>query len=258
MRKTALAFALSLLLPAVGCVTADEALKVHQSGMLVHEDPDGLGFLADGTPMLYDTPIALPRLSERVHYGLSVVDTTPLPAAWRLDTAPEGGVVVAAVHGGSALAHAGVRPLDRIEKVSGEDVTGVEDLRQRLERRRLRLTVRKPDGRRREVEVRRSREGVESSSTVKLLSLVSWANGNAGSGHKVGPGGILWNSRDVVFTSTGRTVHREEFGCLFDLFATRSEVDLETGEERSCVRVLWLFEFGDDPVAPPRDEEEDA
>ena len=80
MRRAALAFTLTLLLPAVGCVTADEALKVHQTGMLVHEDPDGVGFLPDGTPLIYETPIELPRLSERRRYGLSVVDTTPLPA----------------------------------------------------------------------------------------------------------------------------------------------------------------------------------
>ncbi|MCA8921003.1 MAG: hypothetical protein KDD82_04295 [Planctomycetes bacterium] len=260
MRFALLALTSALLIPALGCVTADEALKVHQTGALVHEDPEGLGFMADGTPLIYGQPVALPRVSEQTRYGVSFVDTTPLPVAWRLRAAPEGGVVVASVQRGSALARAGVRPLDRVERVGREVPEGkwaTNTIRQALEGGNdLELTLRRPNGELRQVSVAPNHEGIQTSSKVRLLSLVGWASGNAGSGYRVGPGGILWNSRDVTFTSPKHTVVRSEFGCLFDLFATRSEVDLETGEERSCVRLLWLFEFGDDQAVPEDEDEE--
>ncbi|MDC3379288.1 hypothetical protein OAX78_03300, partial [Planctomycetota bacterium] len=51
--------------------------------------------------------------------------------------------------------------------------------------------------------------------------------------------------RALVRAVDTRFVDRTSWGVLFNLFLYESETDLVTGEERSHIRLFWLFEFGD-------------
>lgn len=268
---------LALALLAAGCGN----LQTQENGAV---DP-GRQALPGGLPMTFDRlgdarvaerRVELPKGRELVRFGLTVVDVGPMH---RLVPAhvTELRVMVSSLERASPLAIAGLRPFDVIAAIDGQPVTTIDDAVSRLSAKEegdeVRLTVVRPGGESAEI----TAEAAERVLQTGGFWLPFLAERQAsGSGHALGLGPIdsLFYYRSAVDhwavpeqprpasadpaspfppveaelnrASRSRYSRRFEWGTLLNLFFYESEVDLQTGEERSRFRLFWILSFGDD------------
>lgn len=129
------AAACSLALVASGCAVPDWSLK----GKL-RSTPETLGggegrqpwgvlaFDELGSLTLNGQILSLPFAQEIHRFGVSFIDASALPSAWRPKHAAEGGPMVSAIGRASPLAIAGLRPFDIVRSVQGQTIREIEAL----------------------------------------------------------------------------------------------------------------------------------
>lgn len=242
--------------------------------------PGGLPMTFDrlGDARVAERRVELPRGRELVRFGLTVVDVGPLH---RLVPAHVGDhrVVVSSLERASPLAAAGLRPFDVITAVDGQPVATIDDVLSRLSAKaegdEVRLAVIRPGGEAAEIEAAAAERVLQSGGFwIPLLA----ERQKSGSGQALGLGPIdsLFYYRSAVEhwavppaepaeareaderspfppveaelnqASRSRFSRRFEWGTLLNMFVYESEVDLQTGEERSRFRLFWVLSFGDE------------
>lgn len=277
----ALAFAL-LVLPACGNLQVQESGGVDPGEQPL---PGGLPMTFDriGDARIALRRVELPKGREVARFGLTVVDATPLHRLVPPHVA-EHRVVVSSLERSSPFAAAGLRPFDVVVALDGQPVQTIADLVPRLAAKepgdQARLTVVRPDGSQADVSAEAS-EQVLASGGFKLPLLLERQTSGTGSALGVGPLDMLFYYRSALEhwaippptrpeeapptspfppvaapaaspdagrakASRSRFARRFEWGALLNLFLYESEVDLQTGEERSRFRLFWLLSFGDD------------
>jgi membrane-associated protease RseP (regulator of RpoE activity) len=269
-----------LALCLVALLTGCGNLQVIEGGPIdpgVQPLPAGLFMSFDrlGDATIALRPVDLPKGRELERFGLTVVDVAPLHRLVPAHVAPHR-IVVSSLERPSPLAAAGLRPFDVVVAVDGQPVTTIEDVIPRLAAKEpgepVTLTVIRPDGARGDVTAEAA-EQVLTSSSFKLPLLVE--RQSSGSGHSLGLGPIdmLFYYRAVTehralppqqrvqpteenpfppaaavqaMPSRSRFARRFEWGTLLNLLLWESVTDLQSGAERSRLRVLWVLSFGDD------------
>lgn len=274
MARPALLLLALLALPGCGNLHVMEAGPVDPG---LQPLPAGLFMTFDrlGDATIALRPVDLPKGRELERFGLTVVDVAPLHRLVPAHVPPHR-IVVSSLERPSPLAAAGLRPFDVIVAVDGHPVTSIKDVIPRLAAKApgevVLLSVIRPDGAPAEVSAEAA-ERVLASSSFKLPLLVErQASGN---GHALGVGPIDALFYYRAFTehralpppqrpqptadnpfppaaavqavpSRSRFTRRFEWGALLNLLLWERATDLQTGEERSRLRVLWLLSFGDD------------
>ncbi|MEZ6186451.1 MAG: PDZ domain-containing protein [Planctomycetota bacterium] len=205
--------------------------------------PSPLSFTEHGRPLVFERSLELPLAQEDLHYGVVVVDVSPLPAAWRPASAPEGGLVVSAIDRASPLAVAGLRCGDRILSVDGARATTPEEVVAGLQGARARLEVRQAASLEVTTIEADAVDGIRELDGWSLTGVATLVSSASGTGFKLGPLGALFCSRSVWLTDGVSYRDRTEWAALFDLIAYESETDPLTGKSRSRVRLFWFLEF---------------
>lgn len=244
--------------------------------------PGGLPMSFDrlGDVRVADRRVELPKGRELVRFGLTVVDVGPMHRFVPAHVA-EARLVVSSLERASPLAVAGLRPFDVITAVDGQPAASVDDVITRLgakdEGEQVRLSIVRPGGEATEV-VAEAAERVLQTGGFWVPFLAERLA--SGSGHALGLGPIdsFFYYRSMIDhwavpaeqpgqtgggeaaspfppveqtlsqASRSRFSRRFEWGTLLNLFFYESEVDLQTGEERSRFRLFWVLSFGDDLV----------
>lgn len=248
-----------LLLPLSACGSLDVSLPGRLgTPLLVRERPDGpLVWACDrlGNLTLNGRVLHLPTRAELARFGVTVVDTRPLPPAWRPDHVPAGGLLVTGLDTGSPLALAGLRPLDRIDAVDGQPVAHPEELVAALSvppGQAVQLALAHPDGALATLTAE-AVDGPRDAQTIRVPLLFERRHGSAGGAFGFGPLDALFYWRAAA-THTwdadpdcghSRYGERFEWGALANLILWE-RATLPDGQTRSRLRLLWLLSFGDD------------
>ena len=255
-----------LTLLASGCGALDVTLQgtvrtpLLQPAASSPAAPIALAFDRLGNLTLNGRLLDLPQAREEARYGVTVVDAGALPALWRPAHASDGGLLVAALDKASPLAIRGLRPFDRLLRLDGESVGPAPELIARLAAaEQVRLEGIRPDGTRFAIEAAPERR-VGDHYAIRVPFLFERRDAAAGAALGLGPMDLLgWYRRRVRHLyvedpALGHTVYRERFewGALGNLLLYERERDPLSGEERSRLRLLWLFSFGDDLDEGPR------
>jgi hypothetical protein len=201
-------------------------------------------------------PLELPSAREDTRFGVRLVDVGDLPPGWRPKHAAQGGFLVTLLHKASPLAVRGLRPLDRVVSLNGENLTDVATAQARLRdarRREVRLDGIHPDGRAFTIEAEASERVAESNKSHVPL-LFEQRSSSMGNAFAFGPLDTVfyWRAHKrhayVWDPKQGHSQYREcfEWGLLANVFVYERERDPLTGKEKSRVRFLWLLELGDD------------
>ncbi len=145
-----------LLAAVAGCRISGGTLEGRVKAMPVMlgvkgQEPWGrLAFDDFGNLSINGQVLSLPIAQENRRFGLSFVDASALPRAWRPAHASEGGLMVSSIELASPLAIAGLRPFDVVVALEGEPAVDGRSLATRLQQiapgRDVRLEALTPRG----------------------------------------------------------------------------------------------------------------
>jgi hypothetical protein len=257
--------ALLALLAAGGCAIDTE--EVDDQSYASYGERSGRPWYSidgQGNLLVDGHVLTLPTARENRRFGATFVDVTPLARPLRPLTAPDGGIVVAAIRSDSPLVRVGMRPFERIVAIDGQAVASLGSLVQTLESApegsQLKFTVRKharyvghhgedikqiPRGSdetlTRIVEVGGE---LDSGRQVWLPWVFEYVNHSDESEFTVGPFDVLFYTFNKHDLERDDTTDRFEWGALFNLIVYRSKslVDPD-GNVREPQRTVRLFYF---------------
>jgi hypothetical protein len=216
-----------------------------------YDGPSGrpeLSVDGEGNLIFHDHELDLPQGREDRRFGATFVDVTPLPRSWRPVTAPDGGVVVAAIRSDSPLALVGIRPFERVISVDGVAVASVGSLVHMLESAKddakLRVTCWShvkgdvaatylvPVG-----------EGLDAGHQVWLPFVFESYSRGGHSELTVGPADVLFYTFEKRSLHKHETVIHREWGALFNLIVYRStshvREDGTVGDTKHKIRLFY-------------------
>jgi PDZ domain len=224
------------------------------------DDPAGpvLAFDSLGNLTINGYGLRLPQGREIERFGITLVDAGALPPRWRPTHATDGGLLVASLQRSSPLAVAGLRVFDRVLDLDGVPARELDDvlspLRSLAHGQSATLTaIRAGDEESFTVQIEAG-EKLSDSGVVTVPFLYEQRASNLGFAMGAGPFDSLFYFRSAIdqrYTrepAMGYSRYQDAFevGVLGSLFVYRSWRDLDSGEERSGVRLLWLLWLGDD------------
>lgn len=259
---------LSLIFAAGGCGSLDHGLAGRlPAPELAATCAATFTFDELGNATLNGQPLRLPTARENERYGVTVVDLSALPPAWRPDDAPEGGFMVAALEKASPLAAAGLQPTDLVYAVDGARPASVQDLIRALREAPLDRPVKLAIGRKGDVAIEvEAAGGVRDSTHVYVPFLAEGRGAANGSSLGLGPwDGLFWYqstladhrttdegtvgySRGVLglhetSSTEGGLCEHFEWGMLFNLVTYEADTPAprRAGTRKARLRIFWLF-----------------
>jgi hypothetical protein len=129
----AAAAAALLALAASGCGSLDLGLQDRLTAPVLPVAPGDINkawgrFTFDelGNARLNGMTLRLPTARESERFGVTFVDASALPPAWRPAPAAAGGIMVSAIEKASPLAAAGLAPFDVVRRINGDAVDDVD------------------------------------------------------------------------------------------------------------------------------------